>query len=354
MSILSSASHVLVSGGAGYIGSHAAYALKQAGYVPVVVDNLVNGNAWAAQFGPLAEGDIGDVNFIRGVCEHYRPVAAMHFAAFIEVGESVQNPDKYFSNNRDKAKIFFSTLQESGVRNIVFSSTAAVYGEVTEPTPIREDHSTFPINPYGQSKLDAEEFLRSLDRGESGVRSATLRYFNVAGAAAAHVGIGEAHWPETHLIPRLIMPLIDAPADILKLVRLDTGFTVYGDDYPTRDGTAIRDYIHVMDLAAAHVLALDYLLKGGATYIFNLGSGAGFSVAEIVQAARQALNRPDFKPGSAPRRAGDPAVLIADSGRATRVLGWRPEHALQSIIASAAAWHAGKRYQDAMREKSGG
>jgi len=344
-------STILISGGAGYIGSHAAYALQRAGYMPVVLDNLSTGNDWAVAFGLFEQGDIGDADFVRAVCKKYEPIAAMHFAAFIEVGESVKNPDKYFENNRDKASRFFRTLNECAVRKIVFSSTAAVYGESGGMEPITELQPPQPINPYGQSKLEAEAFLRMLDAG--GVRSVTLRYFNVAGAAPVEAGIGETHYPESHLIPRLILPLIDAPPDMLQAFGLQNGFTIYGDNYPTPDGTAIRDYIHVLDLVDAHIRALDYLLSGGATTIFNLGSGTGFSVAEIVSVARQVLGRPHFTPGRAPRREGDPAVLIASNEKATKILGWQPLRTLHDIIADAVEWHRSSRYREAIRGKIG-
>lgn len=342
---------ILISGGAGYIGSHAAYALRQAGYQPLIVDNLATGNVWATGFGAFERGDIGDTDFIRMVCSKYQPIAAMHFAAFIEVGESVQNPAKYLENNRDKAMRFFRVLNECGVQKTVFSSTAAVYGEVQGNAPIAETQPTLPINPYGQSKLDAEKFLRSLD--SAGMRSVTLRYFNVAGAAPADAGIGEAHWPESHLIPRLILPFITLPSQLLWELKLQDGFTIYGNDYPTPDGTAIRDYIHVMDLIDAHMRALNYLLAGGVTNIFNLGSGRGFSVLEIVDAVRAELNKPDFTPGLAPRRAGDPAVLVASNHKVSDKLAWKPERALDAIIKDALAWHSSARYRQTMLQKSG-
>jgi len=339
---------VLVSGGAGYIGSHVTHVLKQAGFTPVVVDNLVNGNLWATHVASaFRQGDIGDADFIRAVCKEVSPMAALHFAAFIEVGESVKDPQKYFTNNRDKAKVFFDTIAKNGVKNIVFSSTAAVYGEVTEPTPICESRPTRPINPYGQSKLDAETYLRTI----GSVKSVALRYFNVAGAEPS-VGLGEAHFPETHLIPRIVLPLIDAPKDVRDALGLAAGFRVFGTDYPTRDGTAVRDYIHVMNLANAHVRALRYLLGGGATDIFNLGSGSGFSVKEIVDAARKTLDRPDFIPGTEPRRAGDPATLIADSTKAKAVLGWSPEYGVDRMIESAAAWHRSQIYSETIIKRA--
>lgn len=342
-------STILVSGGAGYIGSHASYALRQAGYLPVVMDNLVTGNPWAMAFGESEIGDIGDGDFVRAVCKKYRPVAAMHFAAFIEVGESVKNPTKYFTNNFDKASRFFKTLAECDVKKIVFSSTAAVYGDVDGKAPITESFPAQPINPYGQSKLDAETYLRSLDG--DGINSITLRYFNVAGAAEAEANIGEAHAPETHLIPRLLLPLLGTPENLLRKLDLHKGFTIYGNDYPTPDGTAIRDYIHVLDLVDAHLKALKALLNGGKTDIFNLGSGQGFSVLEIVNEVRNILNNQNLQPRVAPRRAGDPTTLIASNDKAASLLGWRPTRSLSHIIKDAAAWHQSPRYRDALAAK---
>jgi UDP-glucose-4-epimerase GalE len=339
---------VLVSGGAGYIGSHVSHVLKLAGFSPVVVDNLVTGNLWATRgASAFRQGDIGDAAFIGAICDECKPMAAIHFAAFIEVGESVKKPEKYFTNNRDKAKIFFNTLAEKVIKNIVFSSTAAVYGEVTDSAPIHEDRPTRPINPYGQSKLDAETHLRTIGT----VKSVALRYFNVAGALPT-AGLGEAHFPETHLIPRIVLPLIDAPKDVRQALGLAEGFKIYGADYPTRDGTAVRDYIHVMDLAEAHVRALRYLVAGGKTDIFNLGSSSGFSVKEIVDAARKTLARGDFNPGVEPRREGDAATLIADSAKAKKILGWTPERGVDSMIDSAAAWHRSQTYTQTILKKA--
>jgi UDP-glucose 4-epimerase len=339
--------HILVSGGAGYIGSHVALTLKNAGFTPVVVDSLVKGNRWAGEkSGPFCLGDIGDAEFVAAVCDEFKPLAALHFAAFIEVGESVAKPEMYLHNNRDKAKTFFETIAKKGVRNIVFSSTAAVYGE-PEEVPIKETTAQKPINPYGQSKLEAEQAMRAIP----GVKSVALRYFNVAGGAP-EAGLGETHYPETHLIPRLVLPLIDAAPALLDALGLKAGFKLFGTDYPTRDGTAVRDYIHVLDLADAHVLALRYLLGGGDTNIFNLGSGDGYSVNEIVAATRKVLNRPDFAPGVAPRRAGDPATLVADSSKARSVLGWKPHRGIEEMIASAATWHRMQLYIQTVMAKA--
>lgn len=339
---------VLVSGGAGYIGSHVAYALMLSGFTPIVVDSLVNGNLWATRSATaFRKGDIGDADFIHAVCEEFSPIAALHFAAFIEVGESVRKPEKYFLNNRDKAKTFFTALAQCGVRHVVFSSTAAVYGAVTDGVSLHEDYPTVPINPYGQSKLDAETHLR----GVRDLTSVALRYFNVAGAAP-WVALGEAHFPETHLVPRIVLPLIDAPGDVQAALGLGHGFKIFGSDYPTRDGTAVRDYIHVMDLADAHIRALQYLLSGGSTNIFNLGSGTGYSVFEIINAARMTLSRPEFTPGVVARRDGDPPTLVANTERAAKVLGWRPHRKIESMIGSAATWHRSTLYLDTILQKA--
>lgn len=336
---------VLVSGGAGYIGSHVVHALKAAGFMPVIIDNLSKGNLWAAMHAEaFCRGDVGDVDFVRSVCNEFHPLAAVHFAAFIEAAESVEKPELYFANNRDKAKQFFAVLAERGVRNVVLSSTATVYGEAPSG-PIPESVEPRPIHPYGQSMLAAEETLRALPS----VNSVTLRYFNVAGALAS-VGLGEAHFPETHLIPRLILPLTGLPGDFLAALGLDGRFRMYGTDYPTRDGTAIRDYLHVCDLAEAHILALRHLLSGGASDVFNLG-GRGTSVLDIVAAARTVLKRPDFAPELAPKRPGDPAVLVTDSGKARGVLGWKPRFGVEDMIASAAQWHRTALYRESMAAK---
>jgi UDP-glucose-4-epimerase GalE len=339
---------ILVSGGAGYIGSHVVHSLKQAGFAPIVLDSLINGHAWATvSASAFRQGDIANVDLVRELCREFKPVAAMHFAAFIEVGESVGNPAKYLENNRDKASVFFDTLANEGVDKIVFSSTAAVYGETLGNEPITEEQPTRPINPYGQSKLEAEQLLQ----GIASVRSVILRYFNVAGAAT-DVAIGEAHFPETHLLPRIILPLIGAPADIQQALGLGQGFKIFGDDHATRDGTAIRDYLHVLDLADAHISALKYLLNDGASSKFNLGSGSGYSVKEIVDATRQTLGRPEFAPAVAPRRDGDPATLVASSIKAMKVLGWRARRDIADMIKSAAHWHKTEQYQSSIRAKA--
>lgn len=336
---------ILISGGAGYIGSHVAQAVKVAGFRPVIVDSLVNGHRWAVPSGAAFYGcDVADTAQIQDICDRHGPVAAMHFAAFIEVGESVSDPQKYFFNNRDKAQVFFRTLSEKGVGKIVFSSTAAVYGEPEGTGPLMEDAPTKPINPYGQSKLDAEAGLRGLP-----VRSIILRYFNVAGAGD---GIGEAHFPETHLLPRIVLPLIDAPEDVRAALGLGQGFKIYGDDYPTPDGTAIRDYVHVLDLADAHVRALQHLLAGRGSDIINLGSSKGYSVREIVRETGSVLGRPDFDPPVMPRRAGDPPSLTASNAKAREILGWHPQRGIAQMVRSAAAWHGSELYRSTVLAKA--
>lgn len=340
---------VLVSGGAGYIGSHVTYALRQRGFTPIILDSLVTGNKWATRHAAsFCQADIADAAAVKALCQAHRPVAALHFAAFIEVGESVSNPQKYFSNNRDKAKIFFETLSGQGVNKIIFSSTAAVYGEPAQEGPIMEDCRGVPINPYGQSKLEAEGLLRAIP----GAASVILRYFNVAGSAA-EAGLGEAHYPETHLIPRLALSLLDVPEDIQRELGLGKAFRIFGQDHKTRDGSAVRDYLHVLDLAEAHVAALEYLLGGGVSQILNLGTGRGYSVWEIVRAASQVLGRPDFKPLVGERREGDPATLVASGKKAGEILGWSPQRDISEMIRSAAAWHRSDAYIQAIRSKIG-
>ena len=295
---------VLVAGGAGYIGSHACEALAQAGYEPVAYDNLSFGHREMVRFGPLEEGDIRDRERLVEVMRRHRPVAVMHFAALIAVGESVQDPAIYYDNNVRGALNLLDAMRQCGVDKLVFSSTAAVYG-LPETQPITEQAAQAPINPYGRTKLMIEQALA--DYGSAyGLRSVSLRYFNACGAHPSGE-IGEMHEPETHLIPRALMALLG------QIEALD----VMGQDYPTPDGTALRDYIHVCDLADAHVAALRYLERGGETAAMNLGTGRGFSVREILQAAERVVGR-SVPARFAPRRAGDPPMLIADPGLARR------------------------------------
>lgn len=323
--------NILLTGGAGYIGSHTALALKMAGYTPVVLDSLVKGHAWAVKYGPFVRGDIGDAGAVRALCAKYNPAALIHFAAFIEVGESVADPAKYMENNFHKAQRLFDTAAACGIKQMVFSSTAAVYGTPQGDAPLKEDHPLKPINPYGESKLAAENHMRSL--ASLGVRSMALRYFNAAGAAPVGEGVGEAHDPETHLVPNVIL------AGLGKKDRI----SVFGTDYPTPDGTAVRDYIYVMDLADAHIRALRYLTDGGATDVCNLGTGKGSSVKEVIAGVERALNRA-VPQTHEPRRAGDPPRLVAEASRAREKLGWKPEKTLDQIIDSALAWHRSEAF----------
>lgn len=318
--------HVLVAGGAGYIGSHACKALAAAGFVPVTYDNLEHGHDEAVRWGPLIRADIADRARLDIVMSEFKPVAVMHFAAYTFVGESVADPRKYYRNNVVGALTLFEAAVAAGIDAVVFSSTAAVYG-VPDVVPIPEAAPKQPINPYGRSKLMMEEILRDFD-GAYGLRSVCLRYFNAAGADPAGE-IGEDHEPETHLIPRALM------AAVGRIPHLD----LFGTDYATPDGTAVRDYIHVTDLAQAHVKALQYLRDGGASDAFNLGTGHGCSVREIIAAAERATRRAvPVKEG--PRRAGDPPSLVADPSRARAQLGLDTSHSgLDTIMQTAWRWH---------------
>jgi len=312
---------ILVVGGAGYIGSHAARGLRRAGYEAIIYDSLVNGHRRLAQGFELVEGDIADEAKLRSVLK--RVDGVMHFAAHAYVGESVENPRKYFSNNVEAALSLLNVTLDAGIRRFVFSSTCAVYGEPAK-VPITEDNPRQPVNPYGTSKLFCEYALEAYDRAY-GLRSARLRYFNAAGADESGE-IGELHNPETHLIP-------------LALAATGNGseLKIFGTDYPTPDGTCVRDYIHVNDLADAHVRALQHLEKGGESIALNLGTGKGDSVLEVIKAAETATGRTvNRKVG--PRRAGDPPVLVADATRAQQVLGWKATRTLPDIVSSAWKW----------------
>jgi UDP-arabinose 4-epimerase len=316
---------VLVAGGAGYIGSHACEALARSGYEPVAYDSLSFGHREMVRFGPFEQGDIRDRDRLIEVMRRRRPVAVMHFAALIAVGESVQDPAIYYDNNVRGALALLDAMRACGVDKLVFSSTAAVYG-LPEVQPITEQAAKAPINPYGRTKLMIEQALADYSSAY-GLRSVALRYFNACGAHPSGE-IGEMHEPETHLIPRALMALLG------QIEALD----VMGTDYPTPDGTALRDYIHVCDLADAHVAALRYLEKGGDTAAMNLGTGRGFSVKEILQSAERVAGRP-VPARFAPRRAGDPPMLIADPSLAKSTLGWEAKWTdIDAIIASAWRW----------------
>ncbi len=317
---------ILVTGGAGYIGSHTAKVLASSGHTPVVLDNFTYGHDWAVKWGPLERGDLGDVDFLKGVFTRHSIDAVIHFAANAYVGESMTHPRKYFRNNTVNTLNLLDTMIDRGVTSFVFSSTCATYG-VPSRVPIDETHLQTPVNPYGESKLMVEKILRWY--GEAyGLRSVALRYFNAAGADPDGE-IGEDHDPETHLIPLVI----DAARGTRPPV------SVFGTDYPTPDGTAIRDYIHVMDLASAHVGALDYLRQGGATTAINLGTGTGRSVREVVQAV-EAVSGRAVPTVFSPRRAGDPPALVANPQKAKETLGWSARYTdLATIIEHAWKWH---------------
>lgn len=329
-------SPILVAGGAGYIGSHVCYLLKKRGYTPVVLDDLSRGHKEAVKFGPLIHGNIGDANLVNEACAQYKPVAALHFAALIEVSESVRFPELFMHNNWDMARQFIENLQKNGVVNLVFSSTAAVYGTPNEVGPIKENSPLKPINPYGESKLKTENFLRS----QPHMRSVVLRYFNAAGALPEEE-LGEAHWPETHLIPNALLTILGLKND---------PFKIFGQDYPTIDGTAVRDYIHIMDLAEAHVLALEYLLHGKESTVLNLGTSTGTSVKAIVDMIEIVTGR-HLPHTYASRRTGDPPFLVADNGKAKDILGWMPKLGLDRIISSAYHWHSSRTYKNLIEKR---
>ena len=318
---------ILVCGGAGYIGSHAVHALVEKGEQVVIVDNLQTGHRGALN--PAAkfyEGDIRDAAMLDKIFTENKIEAVIHFAANSLVGESMEKPLLYFNNNVYGMQVLLEAMVRHGVDKIVFSSTAATYGE-PKRVPIHEDDETCPTNTYGETKLTMEKMMKWVSRA-NGVRYVSLRYFNAAGALPDG-SIGEDHKTETHLIP-LILQVPTGRRDHI---------TVFGDDYPTPDGTCLRDYIHVVDLADAHVLALEYLRKGGASDIFNLGNGQGFSVKEMIAAAEKATGR-SIKVEIGARRAGDPAQLIASSEKARAVLGWKPQFTdVEQVIGTAWKWH---------------
>lgn len=317
---------ILVIGGAGYIGSHVARSLVEAGFDVVVYDNLSRGHRRAVGDLPFVRGDVGDRSLLEEIVRRWGVAAAIHLAADSLVGESVADPRRYFANNVGQGLAMLDVLLRSGVRRFILSSTAAVYGE-PERVPIPEDHPLRPTNPYGESKAFLETVLRRYDQAY-GLRYASLRYFNAAGAHPRG-DLGEDHDPETHLIPVVLQAALG----------LRDGVTVFGDDYPTPDGTAVRDYVHVCDLAEAHVLALRALLDGAPSAVYNLGNSRGYSVKEVLEAARRVTGRP-IPHGVGPRRPGDPAVLVASSEKIREGLGWQPRYGdLDVIVATAWQWH---------------
>jgi len=318
--------HILVTGGAGYIGAHACKALRNAGYVPVTYDNLVTGWQDAVKFGPFEKGDLLDRPRLDQVFAQYQPVAVMHFAALSQVGESMSQPGRYWHNNVGGSLNLIEAAVDAACMNFVFSSTCATYGD-QDNVVLDENSAQHPINAYGASKRAIEDILRDFDAAH-GLRHVIFRYFNVAGADR-EAEVGEFHQPETHLIP-LMLDAIEGKRDAL---------TIFGTDYDTPDGTCIRDYVHVCDLVDAHVLGLKWLQDGKGSRVFNLGTGSGFSVREVIDQSRAVTNRAvPFNEGA--RRAGDATKLVSGSTRAEAELGWTPERSnMKTMIADAWRWH---------------
>lgn len=318
--------YILIVGGAGYIGSHANKLLNQKGYKTIIFDNLIYGHKEAVKWGEFVLGDLNDANLLRLVFEKYNIEAVMHFAAFAYIGESVENPEKYYVNNVSNTLNLLNVMKNFGCKYFIFSSTCATYGN-PEYTPLDENHPQSPINPYGQSKLMIEKILSDYSNAYN-FKYVSLRYFNAAGADV-DCEIGESHDPETHLIPLILDAAIGKREDI----------KVFGTDYDTPDGSAIRDYIHVTDLAEAHILALEYLKNGNSSDVFNLGNGDGYSVLEVIEKAKQ-ITKTDFKVTLVEKRVGDPAKLIGDATKAKKVLGWNPKFfGLEKILQTAWEWH---------------
>ncbi len=319
---------LFVTGGAGYVGSHCCKAFARAGWRVVVYDNLYRGWRDLARFGELVEGDILDLPRLTAAMQEARPDVVAHFAALTYVGESVEDPARYYENNSKGTWNILAAMREAGCAKIIFSSTAATYGEPQE-IPMPETHRQSPINPYGWSKLIVERMLHDY-AAAYGFRYAALRYFNAAGADPEGE-IGERHDPETHVIPLAIKGALSN----------DYAFTIFGDDFDTRDGTCVRDYVHVADLAEAHRLAADHLAGGGEGGAFNLGTGEGTTVKEIADAVERASGKP-LRRTVGPRRAGDPPALVASNAKAREVLGWTPKRSdIDTIVADAWAWHTG-------------
>ncbi|MCY1646143.1 UDP-glucose 4-epimerase GalE [Caulobacter sp. SL161] len=323
---------VLVTGGAGYVGSHCCLALAEAGFRPIVFDDLSNGHREHVQWGPLEVGDIRDAARLDAVFAAYAPVAVMHFAARIEVGESVKNPGAFFDTNVGGTITLIEAARRAGVKVMVFSSTCATFGDPVE-LPMNETHPQAPLNPYGRSKLMVEQALADYDR-YVGLKSAVMRYFNAAGADPQG-RIGEWHEPETHAVPLAIQVALGQRPR----------FTIFGDDYDTRDGTAVRDYVHVLDLADAHVAALKRLLAGGSSETYNLGTGTGTTVRELVDGVGKVAGAP-LPVEIASRRPGDAPVLVGDHAKARAELGWKPSRSLNEILSTAWRWHRGRLEQD--------
>lgn len=325
-------SNVLVTGGAGYIGSHACKALKASGFTPVAYDSLVTGWRDAVKFGPFELGDLRDRARLDEVFAQYQPVAVMHFAALSQVGEAMSEPGLYWDNNAGGSLCLLEAAAAAGCLDFVFSSTCATYGE-HDNIVLNEDAPQLPLNAYGASKRAVEDMLRDFGAAH-GLRSVIFRYFNVAGADP-EAEVGEFHRPETHLVP-LVLDAIDGKRDAL---------TIFGTDYDTPDGTCIRDYVHVCDLVDAHVLGLKWLQDGKGSRVFNLGTGSGFSVREVMQSAEEVTGTP-VPCNEGPRRAGDCTKLVSGSVRALNELGWVPQRSdLQTMIADAWKWHKLGQYE---------
>ncbi len=317
---------ILIVGGAGYIGSHVNKLLSLRGFETVTFDNLSRGHREFVKWGKFFEGDLLDIDRIRSCFERYPIEAVMHFSALAIVEESITHPEKYYRNNVIGTLNLLQVMREFGVRNFIFSSTCAIYGQ-PEKIPIKEDHPRRPINPYGKTKLIIEEALKDYDRSY-GLRHINLRYFNAAGADP-EAEIGELHFPETHLIPLVLYSAQGLKEEV----------KIFGTDYPTRDGTCIRDYIHVMDLADAHIKALQYLMDHERSDSFNLGSGSGYSVREVIESVKR-VTRMELRVVEAERREGDPPVLISNSQKALEVLGWKPRYGdIETIIETAWKWY---------------
>ncbi len=317
--------NILVTGGAGYIGSHTVKELAQAGHTPVVLDDFSNGRRHNVKWGPLVECRCGDEQQVYEALVKYRIEAVIHFASFIFVGESVHKPRMYFENNVVQSLRLLNAMNRAGVRRIVFSSTAAAYGDATT-VPIDEGHPKVPVNPYGDSKLFVEKMLAAVGQAE-GLQWVALRYFNASGADPDGE-LGEEHDPEPHLIPRAMLNILGK-----------ANLRIFGTDYPTPDGTAVRDYVHVKDLASAHLKAVQHLVDGGESMAMNLGTGKGVSVKEVIQAIEKCAGR-KTSAVLAPRREGDPPELVADPSLARSVLNWECRYSdLETIVGTAWRWH---------------
>ena len=331
-----SKSNILVTGGAGYIGSHTCKALSNLGYIPIVYDNLIYGNEWAVKWGPFEKGDIANQSRLNEVIKKYQPSAIIHFAAYAYVGESVKDPGKYYQNNVVGSINLLESIRDFGIEKIIFSSSCASYG-IPDSVPIEESHLQNPVNPYGASKFMTERILKDFSDAY-GIKSISLRYFNASGADP-EMEVGECHEPETHLIPLILDVALGKRKKI----------SVYGDNYDTTDGTCVRDYVHVTDIADAHILALKALENGAPTSVYNLGNGAGYSVKEVIKVAREVTGHPipvEIKN----RRQGDVGVLIGSSKKIEKELGWRPKLGnLHRIIETAWQWH--KAYQTKLVSK---